>query len=99
MNTTILQVPIEKSFRNDVSKVVEEMGFSSLQDYIRLFLKKTLKGEVGVSIERFPAVKLSAKNAKRYDKMVDDYYAGKLKTKSFDNVDKMMDYLNSDNPI
>lgn len=43
MDTTILQVPIEKTFRDDVSKVVEDMGFSSLQDYIRLFLKKTLK--------------------------------------------------------
>ena len=93
MDTTILQVPIEKAFRNDVSKVVEEMGFSSLQDYIRLFLKKTLKGEVGVSIERFPAVKLSAKNAKRYDKMVDDVLSGKEKVKKFDNVDDLFNDL------
>ncbi len=93
MDTTILQIPIEKAFRNEVSKVVADMGFSSLQDYIRLFLKKTLKGEVGVSIEKFPAVKLSAKNAKRYDKIVNDYLTGKLKTKSFDNVDNLMEDL------
>jgi len=90
MNTTILQVPIEKTFRNEVSKVVEDMGFSSLQDYIRLFLKKTLKREVDVSFERFPAVRLSAKNAKRYDKMVDDVLSGKVKTKSYSNVEELL---------
>ena len=90
MNTTILQVPIEKTFRNEVSKVVEDMGFSSLQDYIRLFLKKTPKREVDVSFERFPAVRLSAKNAKRYDKMVDDVLSGKVKTKSYSNVEELL---------
>ena len=40
MNSTILQIPITKSFRDQVSDVVIEMGFSSLQDYLRLIMKK-----------------------------------------------------------
>lgn len=42
-----------------------------------------------------PPVQLSAKAIKRYDKMSDDIEKGKIKTVSFDDVDEMMDYLNS----
>ncbi len=90
--TTILQIPITKSFRDQVSNVVIEMGFSSLQDYLRLIMKKTLSKEIDITIGPKP-IMLSAKNAKRYEKIVDDYLSGKSKTKSFDNVDEMMDDL------
>lgn len=92
MDTTILQIPIQKSFRDQVSEVVSNMGFSSLQDYLRLILKKTLTKEIDITIGPKPIV-LSTKNAKRYDKIVDNYLSGKSKAKSFDNVDEMMDYL------
>ena len=97
MDTTILQIPIRKSLRDQAMVVAEDAGFSSLQEVIRLFLTKYVRKEIGVTIEQFPAVKLSARNAKRYDKMVDDYLSGNLKTKSFDNVDDLMEDLNSDN--
>jgi len=93
MDTTILQVPISKSLRNEALSVAKESGFSSLQDVVRLMISKFAKKEIGVTIEQFPAVRLSAKNAKRYDKIVNDYYAGKLKTKSFDNVSDLMNDL------
>lgn len=99
MDTTILQVPISKALRVSAANVAKDGGFSSLQEVIRLFLARFAKREIGVIFEQFPAVKLSARNEKRYNKIVDDYSAGRLKTKSFDNVDKMMDYLNSDNKI
>lgn len=92
MDSTILQIPITKSFRDKVSEVVIEMGFSSLQDYLRLIMKKTLTKEIDVTIGPKPIV-LSARNAKRYDKMVDDVLSGRVKTKSFDNVDDLMDDL------
>lgn len=92
MDSTILQIPIAKSFRDQVSDVVIEMGFSSLQDYLRLIMKKTLTKEIDVTVGPKP-IMLSAKNAKRYEKIVDDYLSGKTKAKSFDNVDEMMDYL------
>jgi hypothetical protein len=96
MDTVILQVPITRSIRDDMASFVENIGLSSIQDYVRLIFKKSLSGEIGVHVGPKPIV-LSAKNAKRYDKMVEDVLSGKVKTKSFDNVDKMMEYLNSDN--
>ena len=92
MDSTILQIPITKSFRDQVSDVVIEMGFSSLQDYLRLIMKKTLTKEIDITVGPKP-IMLSAKNAKRYDKMVDDVLSGKEKVKSFDNVDDLFNDL------
>jgi hypothetical protein len=50
MNSTILQIPITKDFRDKVSKVVKKMGFSSLQDYIRFIMKLTLENKLEVKI-------------------------------------------------
>ena len=50
MDTTILQVPIKKDFRDKLLKVVKEMGFSSLQDYTRFLLKLTLEGKLEVKV-------------------------------------------------
>lgn len=50
MDTTILQIPIKKDFRDKVSKVIKEMGFSSLQDYIRFIMKLTLENKLEVKI-------------------------------------------------
>jgi len=47
---TILQIPIKKDFRDKLLKVVREMGFSSLQDYTRFLLKKTLEGKLEVKV-------------------------------------------------
>lgn len=90
MNTTILQVPILKSLRDEAVLVAKDSGFSSLQDVVRLMIAKFAKREIGVTLEQFPSVKLSAKNAKRYDKIVNDYLAGKLKTKAYTDVDEML---------
>lgn len=90
MNTTILQIPISKSLRTEAVSVAKDSGFSSLQEVVRLMLTKFARREIGVTFERFPAVKLSAKNDKRYAKMVDDVLSGRVKTKSFDNVDDLM---------
>ncbi len=92
MDSTILQIPITKSFRDKVSDVVIEMGFSSLQDYLRLIMKKTLTKEIDVTVGPKPIV-LSAKNAKRYDKMVDDYLSRKVKTKSYSDVEELLNDL------
>lgn len=92
MDSTILQIPITKSFRDKVSDVVIEMGFSSLQDYLRLIMKKTLTKEIDITVGPKPIV-LSAKNAKRYDKMVEDYLSGKVKTKSYSDVEELLNDL------
>ena len=89
MDTTILQIPVTKSFRDQVSGVVTDMGFSSLQDYLRLVMKKTLSKEIDVTVGPKPIV-LSARNAKRYDKMVDEVLSGKIKLKKYTNADDLL---------
>ena len=84
MNNTILQIPIDKNIRNQAAAFAEKMGFSSLQEIVRLFLNRVAVGEINVKFE--PAVKLSAKNDKRYAKMIDEIKSGKVKTKKFSGV-------------
>lgn len=92
---TIIQVPVTKSFRNEMVDIANNMGFSSLQDLIRFTLTQIKKKLIVPTMASYPTVKLSAKNAARYDKMADDVESGKVKTKSFTDVDAMMKYLNS----
>ena len=51
MNTTIIQVPISKSLRDQAVKVAHDSGFSSLQDVIRLFLKLFADGKINATFE------------------------------------------------
>ncbi len=94
MNTTILQVPINKELRDEASDAATKLGFSSLQEAVRVFLAQLPTQTVKITFEH-PPVQLSAKAIKRYDKMSEDIESGKAKTKSFDNVEDMMKYLNS----
>ncbi len=92
---TILQIPVNKNIRHQATLAAEKMGFSSLQEVVRIFLNKVAKGEINIAFE--PTITLSAKNDKRYSKMLADIKSGKVKTKSFSDVDSVMDYLQSEN--
>lgn len=74
--------------------MARDSGFSSLQEVVRVMLTKFARKEIGVTFERFPAVKLSNKNDRRYAKMVNDFKKGK-NIKTFDNVDDLMSDLAS----
>lgn len=95
MDNTILQIPVNKNIRNQAALAAEKMGFSSLQEVVRLFLNKVAKGQIDIAFE--PTVTLSAKNDERYAKMMSDIKSGKVKTKSFSNVNSLMEYLQSEN--
>lgn len=95
MNNTVLQIPIDKNIRNQAAAFAEKMGFSSLQEVVRLFLNRVAAGEINVSFE--PTVKLSAKNDKRYAKIIDEIKSGKAKTKTFNDTESLINYLNSEN--
>lgn len=90
---TILQVPIKKQVRDKAASMAEKMGFSSLQEVVRVFLNKVAAGEVSIDVTK--SVKLSSKAIKRYDKMTKDIESGKTKLQWFDNVDGLMKNLNS----
>lgn len=90
---TILQVPIDKNLRDRAHQASEKMGFSSLQETIRVFLNQLASNQIQVSFEP-KAVTLSPKNERRYSKMVDDIKSGKVKLETFDNVDSLIADLN-----
>ncbi|OGG15490.1 hypothetical protein A3D77_06610 [Candidatus Gottesmanbacteria bacterium RIFCSPHIGHO2_02_FULL_39_11] len=92
MNTTVLQIPMSKDLRTQAEKEAEKQGFFSLQEVVRVLLNRFSAGHLFVTFKE-PAVTLSPKNAKRYEKMSKDVRTGKVKTKSFTNVEDMMAYL------
>lgn len=94
MNTTILQVPIKKNIRDQAATAAEKMGFSSLQEVVRLFLGKVARQEVNFNFEE--TIQLSPKAIKRYDKIIDEIDSGKAKLKTFTDVDSLMKHLNDE---
>ncbi|MBU0999972.1 type II toxin-antitoxin system RelB/DinJ family antitoxin [Patescibacteria group bacterium] len=94
MKNTILQVPIDRNIRNQAASRAGKMGFSSLQEIVRLFLNKIAGGEIDIMFEE--TVTLSDKNDKRYAKMIEDVETGKVKTKTFSDTKSLMEYLNSE---
>jgi len=94
MNDSVLQVPISKELRDKSEKVAKSSGFSSLQEVVRLFLKKFSNKELEIGFE-MPKYKLSAKNEKRYMKMVEDYEKG-INIVKTDSAKDFFAKLNSD---
>jgi len=94
MDSTILQVPISKSLRNEAAAAASGMGFSSLQEAVRVFLAQLQTQTVKISFEPKP-IQLSQKAIKRYNKIIDEIDSGKADLVSFDNVDDMTRYLSS----
>lgn len=88
MNTTILQIPIKKQVRDQAASVAEKMGFSSLQEVVRLFLNKMAAEEIDVRFEE--AIKLSSKATKRYNQMINEINSGKVKLKGYTDLDEMI---------
>lgn len=93
MNKTVLQIPINITLRHEAEKEALAQGFSSLQEAVRLFLKKLAEKKLSVTFEE--PIQLSEKAAKRYDKIARDIENGKVKLYTTKNVDDLMDQLNS----
>lgn len=79
---TVIQVPVSSEFRKEAEKEAERQGFSSLQDLVRLFLRKFIDRKLEVTFEE-PAVQLSPRAIKRYNKMIKEIESGKVKMQSF----------------
>jgi hypothetical protein len=94
MNQIInLQIPISINIRNQALKTAKSMGFSSLQESLRIILHQMAIGSFAINIEPKPVV-LSAKNNRRYTKMIDDIESGREKTiGGFKSTKDMIKYL------
>ena len=89
----IMQVPMEKSLKTSSEVVARDMGFSSLQEAIRVFLHKLSNRELTISLKE-PLERLSPKAERRYVKMLKEIKEGKGITKT-NNVDELMAILNA----
>ncbi len=77
MNRTVLQIPIAPLLRRQAEAASLDLGFSSLQDVVRLLLHKLARREIAVAVQEEEVVKLSKKAQARYEKMNQDFRTGK----------------------
>jgi len=89
----IMQVPLPKTLKISSEAVARDMGFSSLQEAIRVFLRKLSSRELTFTL-REPVERLSPKAEKRYLKMLKEIKEGKGITKT-NNIDELMAFLNA----
>jgi len=95
MKTTI-QVPIDKVLKVRAKEYVEELGYSSLQEYIRVFLKQSIIGKYNLFSNTYPPEYITPEQEAHLDKMVAQSDK-EIKEGDFiksSNIDELMAYLN-----
>lgn len=95
MQKTVLQVPVSKQLKDDAEKAAFEQGFSSLQEILRIFMKKLANKNINFSFKEEEVVQLSKKSEKRYLKAMEDLKKGKniYKAKDIDDFLEQMSKL------
>jgi antitoxin component of RelBE/YafQ-DinJ toxin-antitoxin module len=90
MNTTKIQVPIDKDVRDGLERRAKELGFDSAQAYIRVWAKAEAEGRK-LDFDSTTII-LSPDANKRYSKMIDelDDEKNKEKIESFESVEGFM---------
>lgn len=85
---------MNQQLKIDAEKAALEQGFSSLQEVLRVFMKKFASKNIGISFEEENVVHLSPKADRRYAKIMRDIESGKEKVYTAKNVDDLMKQLN-----
>jgi antitoxin component of RelBE/YafQ-DinJ toxin-antitoxin module len=91
MKTTILQVPLDVKLRNQAATSAAKMGFSSLQEAVRIFLRKMADRKIDLTFEE--TIQLSPKAARRYEKLDKDIETGKEPLYTANSVEDLLDQL------
>lgn len=78
MQRVVVQVPMSKTLKENAETVSQDLGFSSLQEAIRVLLTKLSKREYTLKIEEVEEIAhLSKKSKHKFKKAVEDIKAGK----------------------
>ena len=93
MNKAILQIPMNKNLKDEAEIVALSKGFSSLQEFIRVFLVKVSKDNIDISFQE--NTQLSHRSEKRYLKIEEDFKNNKNIYKAVSAKD-LMKQLNGD---
>ncbi len=96
MQRVIVQVPMSKELKEKAEARSSDLGFSSLQEIIRVILTKLSKRELTMRVEENAeeVTHLSKAAEKRFKKAVEDIKAGRNITKT-KNVDELLKLLHS----
>lgn len=99
MNTT-LQVPMDTTLKSRATKVAKAMGFSSLQETVRLFLHKLAAGAMHLELTSLNTDEyVSPRALARYDMMERDIKSGKEPVYQAANAQDMLDQLYGRKPL
>lgn len=90
---TILQVPVSSGVRAEALAASREMGFSSLQETVRVLLSKLANRQLIIQVEE-TIIPLSARSEKRYAGMDKDFQSNKNIYKA-GNIDDLMKQLHA----
>ncbi len=95
MQRVIVQVPMTRELKNKSEIVSADLGFSSIQEAIRVLLTKLSKREFNLKVEEAEEITdLSPAAERRFKKAVEDIKAGRNITKT-KNIDELLSLLNS----
>lgn len=94
MNRTVLQVPLPKELKISAEKAAQDAGFSSLQEVLRVFMKKFANKKIDLTFEE-EVTYLSSKAEKRYAKITRDIESGKEKVYTARDADDLIKQLHS----
>ena len=98
MSKTIVQVPVNRKLRNEALSAAQEMGFSSLQEPIRVFLSRLASRSLTVTFE--PEERLSPHADRRYAKILKAISSGKEPIYQADSAEDLLEQLyGKKNPV
>lgn len=92
MPRTVLQIPLSKELKVSAEKAAEEAGFSSLQEVLRVFMKKFANKKIDLAFKE-EVTYLSPKAEKRYAKIMHDIESGKEKVYTARDADDLIKQL------
>jgi len=74
MSRTVLQIPVSKNLRLEAETTANNLGFSSLQEIIRIFIAKLAAKKIEISFQEVAS--LSPKAEKKYLEIIKDVNKG-----------------------
>lgn len=92
MQKTVLQIPMSKQLKDDAEKAAFNQGFSSLQEVLRVFMKKFANNNIDLSFKEEKFIQLSKKAERRYAEAMKNLKSGK-DIYTAKNVDEFLDQL------
>jgi hypothetical protein len=89
-STVKLQIPLDKSLRDAITKHAYELGFSSVQDFTRVMYSTVVRDDMQLSFTK--SERLSPSATARYKEMIKEHHTSAKtgKAKTYTSVDSFL---------